>query len=40
MRRALLVTASVIIVLVGLGYLAHSMDLVGMITSMHSPPQH
>lgn len=40
MRRALLVTAAVIVVLIGLGYLVHSMNLVGMIASMHTPPQH
>lgn len=40
MRRALLATAAVILVLAGLGYLAHSVNLVGIITSMHSPPQH
>ena len=40
MRRTLFISLGVVVVLGMLGYLAHSMNLVGMIMSMHAPPQH
>jgi hypothetical protein len=40
MRRTILITVAVLGALVLLGYAAHSMNLVGMIVSMHTPPQH
>jgi hypothetical protein len=40
MRRTLIISLAVVAGLAVLGYLAHSMDLVGTIMRMHSPPQH
>jgi hypothetical protein len=40
MRRTLTIALVVIIVLVGLGYLAHTFDFAGMIVRMHTPPPH
>jgi hypothetical protein len=36
----LLIVAVTVVVLAGLGYAAHSFNLVGMILSAHTPPQH
>ena len=39
--RRLILTAVAIIAVIGLiGYAAHSLDLVGMIASVHQPPSH
>jgi len=38
--RTLLVAFAILIVLAGLGYAAHSMDLIGIIVRAHVPPQH
>jgi hypothetical protein len=40
MRRTLFISLGVVVVIVLLGYAAHSMNLVGTIISMHTPPQH
>lgn len=40
MRRTLIISLVVVAGLALLGYLAHSMDLVGIILRMHTPPQH
>lgn len=40
MHRTLFISLGVVVVLGLLGYVAHSMNLVGMIMSMHTPPQH
>jgi hypothetical protein len=40
MRRTLFIGLSVVVVIGLLGYAAHSLNLVGMIMSMHTPPQH
>lgn len=40
MRRTLFISLGVVVVLGLLGYVAHSVNLVGMIMSMHTPPQH
>lgn len=40
MRRTLFISLAVVAVLGLLGYAAHTMNLVGMIMSMHPPPQH
>lgn len=38
--RISLTIAGIIVVILGLTYLAHSMNLVGMLVAMHTPPQH
>ena len=38
--RTLLVAVAILVVLAGLGYAAHTMDLIGMIARAHVPPQH
>lgn len=38
--RLILTIASILVVVVILGYAAHSLDLVGMLASVHAPPQH
>jgi hypothetical protein len=38
--RLSVVVVGIIAVLAGLGYAAHSMNLVGLLVSMHTPPQH
>lgn len=38
--RTLLIAPIIIVVLAGLGYAAHTLDLVGLIARMHTPPQH
>jgi hypothetical protein len=38
--RLTLVVAGIVAVLAALGYAAHSMNLIGMLISMHAPPQH
>ena len=40
MRRTLFISLAVLAAIGLLGYAAHSMNLVGMILSMHTPPQH
>ena len=40
MRRALFISFAVVLAIGLLGYAAHSMNLVGVIMSMHTPPQH
>jgi hypothetical protein len=40
MRRTLFVGLAIVVALGLLAYAAHSVNLVGMITSMHTPPQH
>lgn len=40
MRRTLFVSLGVLVALGLLGYATHAMNLVGMIMSMHAPPQH
>lgn len=40
MRRTLLISLGVILAIGLVGYAAHSMNVVGMIVSMHSPPPH
>jgi hypothetical protein len=40
MRRNLTIALIVIIVLGLIGYTAHSLDLVGMLIRMHTPPPH
>ncbi len=37
--RTSLVTLGILVVLVGLGYLAHVTNFVGLLVSMHTPPQ-
>jgi hypothetical protein len=38
--RMLLIVVAIIVVIGALGYLAHSMNLIGLLISMHTPPQH
>lgn len=38
--RIILTIVSILVVIGLLGYTAHSLDLVGMIASVHAPPQH
>ncbi|MEO6012878.1 MAG: hypothetical protein ABIQ30_04745 [Devosia sp.] len=38
--RTIVVLITILVVLGGLGYAAHSMNLVGLLVSMHQPPQH
>ena len=38
--RILLITLGIVIGLGALGFIAHSMNVVGMLLSMHTPPQH
>jgi hypothetical protein len=38
--RTLLIAAAILVVLAGLGYAAHTFDLIGMIVRAHVPPQH
>jgi hypothetical protein len=38
--RLTLVVAGIVAVLAALGYAAHAMNVVGMLVSMHAPPQH
>ena len=40
MRRTLLIGLGVLVAIGLLGYAAHSVNLAGMIMSMHTPPQH
>jgi hypothetical protein len=40
MRRTLFISLGVVVAIGLLGYAAHSMNLVGTIMSMHTPPQH
>lgn len=40
MRRTLFIGLGIVLAAGLLGYAAHSMNLVGMIISMHTPPQH
>ena len=40
MRRTLLIGLGILVVIGLLGYAASSVNLVGMIMSMHTPPQH
>ena len=40
MRRTLFISLGVVVVIGLLGYAAHSMNLLGAIMSMHTPPQH
>lgn len=40
MRRTLFIGLGFVAAIGLLGYAAHSMNLVGMIMSMHTPPQH
>jgi hypothetical protein len=40
MRRTLLIGLGVLVVIGLLGYAAHSVNLVGVIMSMHTPPRH
>lgn len=35
MKRTILIIVAVVIILGGLGYLAHSLDLIGMIRKLH-----
>lgn len=39
-RRTLLVALAILVVLAGLGYAAHTFDLVGVIVRAHTPPGH
>ena len=38
--RFLLVVLGIVVGIGALGYVAHSMNLVGLLLSMHTPPQH
>ena len=38
--RISLTIAGIVIAILGLGYLAHSMNLIDMLVAMHTPPQH
>lgn len=40
MRRTLFIGLGIVAAIGLLGYAAHSMNLVGVIISMHTPPQH
>jgi len=40
MRRTLFISLAVVVAIGLLGYAADSMNLVGTIMSMHTPPQH
>ena len=40
MRRTLLISLGVVVAIGLLGYAAHSMNLVGTIMGMHTPPRH
>jgi hypothetical protein len=40
MRRTLFISLAVLVSIGLLGYAAHTMNLVGTIMSMHTPPQH
>lgn len=38
--RIFLIVLGIVFILGVLGYIAHSMNLVGLLLSMHTPPQH
>jgi len=38
--RTLLVAVAILAVIAGLGYAAHTLDLIGTIARAHTPPQH
>jgi hypothetical protein len=38
--RITLTIGGIVVVLAGLGYVAHSMNLIGLLVSMHTPPPH
>jgi hypothetical protein len=38
--RLSLIVIGIIVVISALGYLAHSMNLIGLLVSMHTPPEH
>ena len=40
MRRTLFISLGVLVAIGVLSYAAHSMNLLGVILSMHTPPQH
>jgi hypothetical protein len=38
--RLILIAGSVLVALAALGYAAHSMNLTGLLVTMHTPPAH